>query len=80
MPIMKPTRIDRPIPYGVSAERGAAFAATIPSVRWLEPEESTLVTVEETRQTIGDNGALFRYRRDTNFAGNLTEAIRILQF
>ena len=45
--------------------------------RWVEPDETVTVT-EITQRT--DEGVTATYRRDTTFSGNLSEAIKVLEF
>lgn len=63
--------------YGVTHEVGAAFATTIPAVRWLEPEE---FETKEAMNLHNTELAHFRYYRDTSFAGNSTEAVSVFKF
>lgn len=66
----------------VQAQAMTVWAQTyVPNmVRWVEPQETTLVTVFEPLTLANGQGVLATYRRDTNFAGNLTEALKVMGF
>lgn len=66
----------------VQAQAMTVWAQTyVPNmVRWVEPQETTLVTVIADVPLAGGTGVLARYTRDTNFAGNLTEALKVMGF
>lgn len=67
--------------YGVSTQEGAALANTVTSIRWVEPTETTTVSVVDHNVPLaGEAGTLATYRRDTTFAGNLTEALKVMGF
>lgn len=77
---MNPTKPQR---HGVTTSEGSAFALTLPKtvIRWVEPDERTTVSVTAHGLPLaGDGGTLAVYRRDTTFAGNLTEALKVMGF
>lgn len=51
-----------------------------PTVRLIEPDETVSATVTEDLALPNGQGYLTRYRRSTNFAGNLTEAIKVIGY
>lgn len=58
-----------------------AITYTPKAVRWVEPPPAvTHVTVWEPLTLANGGGTLATYRRDTNFAGNLSEAVKVIEF
>ena len=68
--------------HGQSEAAVAAFAQTyVPAhCRWVDAPETVRVSMLAPVTLAGGHGMLASYRRDTNFAGSLSEAIRVIEF